>query len=188
VLLRHVNWSTKGIKWWATTTQLTGALMAFGGLSYAYLRATYGLDIWGLLERWWAWWLRLWGKSTGFILTPTGALVGVGTLFADVVVGFRLDRTLRVEDQLAQVEKYINEELLLLRFPAIDKEIRQLRRDLEEARKLAEAAARQALADAEAKIEQLAARLDRSQVLDLRWAAGGLLITAVGTFLSYWPR
>jgi transcription elongation GreA/GreB family factor len=53
-------------------------------------------------------------------------------------------------------------------FPAIDKEIHQLRCDLEEARKLAEAAARQAFADAEAKIEQLAARLGRSEVLDLR--------------------
>jgi hypothetical protein len=41
------------------------------------------------------------------------------------------------------------------------------------------------LAHIETQIEQLKARLDRAQVLDLRWAIAGLFITVVGTALSY---
>jgi hypothetical protein len=51
---------------------------------------------------------------------------------------------------------------------------------------LAESSAQKALADIETKIEKLTAELNKIQALDLRWAIGGLFISAIGTFLGYW--
>jgi hypothetical protein len=45
-----------------------------------------------------------------------------------------------------------------------------------------------ALAHVKSQIEDLSARLDRAQVLDLRWAILGLFITVVGIALSYWEK
>jgi hypothetical protein len=41
------------------------------------------------------------------------------------------------------------------------------------------------LAHVKGQVEDLSARLDRAQVLDLRWGILGLFITVVGIALSY---
>jgi hypothetical protein len=39
LVLQWDRWDTRGWAWWAITVQLTGAVITFGGLLYAYLRA-----------------------------------------------------------------------------------------------------------------------------------------------------
>jgi hypothetical protein len=40
--------------------------------------------------------------------------------------------------------------------------------------------------DARAEIAKLALKLDQTQAVDIRWAIGGLFISAIGTALQYW--
>jgi len=102
-----------------------------------------------------------------------------------VFIGLRLDRSLPVEEQLAQVERYINE-TLAQEFKSVGVIMGRVRDELQQAK----AESEKAIADAEAKaqkaIDDLTKRLDATQALDLSWAIGGLFITAVGVFLSYW--
>lgn len=42
------------------------------------------------------------------------------------------------------------------------------------------------LSHTRAEIAELALHLDRTQALDLRWAIGGLFVSAIGTLLQYW--
>jgi hypothetical protein len=71
-------------------------------------------------------------------------------------------------------------------FASMSGRIDELRHELKVARTLGESSAQKALADIETKIEKLTAELNKIQALDLRWAIGGLFISAIGTFLGYW--
>ena len=64
--------------------------------------------------------------------------------------------------------------------------IGELAHEVKVARTLAESSASKALADIETKIEKLTAQLNKIHELDLRWAIGGLFISAIGTLLRYW--
>jgi uncharacterized protein YicC (UPF0701 family) len=100
-------------------------------------------------------------------------------------VDLGVDRTLPLEDRLAQIEKYINTEVRR-QFSGINNEIGRLRSEVENLHNLSETVAKQARADLRAEIDQLAARLDTTQALDLTWAIVGLFVTAGGILLSYW--
>jgi hypothetical protein len=55
VLLRQAPWARLHTNWWATTLQLLGAIVTFGGPLWAYIRARYGLGLWELLHLAWEW-------------------------------------------------------------------------------------------------------------------------------------
>ena len=181
--LRQAPWASFGIKWWATTVQFFGALVAGFGLLYAWVRAA---GFWG---RHWPrikmWWARLRGKPFDQTLYPAGinATLKGGRPYPWVRLG--LDRTKPHEHQLEQIEHYVNTELRR-ELKGIDTEIGKLRDELAEMRIDSEVAKQQFRAHVQAQINDLAARLDRKQVLDLSWAIGGLFITAGGVLLDYW--
>jgi outer membrane murein-binding lipoprotein Lpp len=93
---------------------------------------------------------------------------------------FALDDTVQVEDQVAQLADYVRK---------LKNEIARLDREVEQVRTQASAAVSQALADAKddarEQNQSLLSQIDAAQVLDLKWASGGLAITAIGILLSY---
>lgn len=158
-MLGHWNISV-----WATTLQFLGALVASGGLLYAYRRAT---------------------KPRPVIVRPGTAYVFRFDSSAYGTSPFRLDRTASPEDQLVQLEDFING-VLFKRFTSMNGRIDKLRDELKVARTQSESSVQKALAEIETKIEKLTTELNKSQELDLRLAIGGLFMSAIGTFLSYW--
>jgi hypothetical protein len=190
VLLRQVPWARLHTDWWATTLQLLGAIVAFGGLLWAYIRARYGLGLWELLHLAWErilqWARRLLGKrGRDVVIRPEPPTISFGMGTPTVLLGFgHLDRNLPIEGQLEQLADAIRN--LESWFKPIRDDLHDLRHEIEDVRTLAESSAQQALAHIETKIKKLTAELNKSQTLDLRWAIGGLFITAVGTFVSYW--
>jgi len=184
MLLRQVPWASFGIKWWATSMQLVGTLVTGFGLLYAWVRATgVWSRHWPRIKMWLAWWL--FGKPFDQSLYPAGidATLKGGRPYPWVRLG--LDRTKPIKHQLEHIVQYINTELRRA-LKGIDTEIGRLRDQLEEMRIDSEVAEQQFRAHMQAQIDELAARLDRTQILDLSWAIGGLFITAIGIFLSYW--
>lgn len=188
VLLRQVDWPSKGIGWWGVTTQFLGVITTFGGLSYAYIRARYG-GIWPWLDRIYARVERLWkllrGKPMPVVVSPRIGVLELRPGSPFLFMGTRLDRAQRLQDQLAQIENYINT-LLAKQLGDLNKRIDQVGTSVEEVRTLALAAAEKAFADAKAEIDKLAAQLARMQVIDLRWAILGALITVTGYAMYYW--
>jgi hypothetical protein len=184
VLLRQVPWASLGIGWWANTVQLVGTLVTGFGLLYAWARAT---EFWGHnwphVKRLWG---QLWGKPVHHHVYATDALAILAGFEADAWVGLgQLDRSSPVEEQLAQIERYINTQLPQ-QVQGLSQRIGDVRRELEEAQSRSEEAVKQARVDAQDAIDKLAARLDATQALDLTWAIVGLFITAGGILLSYW--
>jgi hypothetical protein len=183
VLLRQLPWATYGVKWWANTVQLIGALVTGFGLLYAWARAT---RFWGR-----SWprirgaWNRLWGRpvQANVYANATSAILIGGE--ADVWLGLGKLDGLPVEEQLARIDRYINTQLPP-QVIGLSQRIRDVRRELKEAQSRSEEAVKQARADAQHAINQLAARLDATQALDLTWAIVGLFITAGGLVLAYW--
>jgi hypothetical protein len=80
-----------------------------------------------------------------------------------------------------RIKRLLDEDL-----PPILKDVDDLRAEVAAARSQAESEAEKAFSAARAEILELAAGLDRTQTLDLRWAVLGLFISAIGTFLQYW--
>lgn len=69
--------------------------------------------------------------------------------------------------------------------PKIENHILVLRTDINSVREHASALAAQTAERLQAQIDDLRRELDTKEVLDLRWAIYGLLITAIGIALSY---
>jgi hypothetical protein len=183
MLLRQVPWATYGFKWWANTVQLLGTLVTGFGLLYAWARATrFWGRTWPRIKRWWA---QLWGRPVNQVVRPAGFTGGLVGLEAEVMVGLGLDRSLPLQEQLLQVERYINTRLPQ-ELTGLSRRIREVRRELQDADSRSQQAVAQAKAQAQAGLKELAARLDSTQALDLSWAIVGLFITAMGVFLSYW--
>lgn len=184
LLLRQLPWATYwGTKWWSTTMQLVGTLVTGFGLLYAWARATrFWSRTWPRIERLLA---RLFEWPQHQVVRPGGAAMGLFGWEPSVFVGLGLDRTLTVEDQLTQIERYINTNLAQ-EFKSVSVSLGRLRRELEQAKAQSEQAIAEAEAKAQKAIRDLESRLDATQALDLSWAIGGLFVTAAGTFLSYW--
>lgn len=112
VLLHWVDWESvwraTDLAWWATTLQFVGALIASGGLLYAYRRAS---------------------RPTPVVVRPGTAHLYLFGGSAFGVAPFRLDRTASPEDQLAQLEDFVNG-LLVERFTSISRRIGKLEHEV----------------------------------------------------------
>lgn len=181
--LHQAPWASFGIGWWANTVQLVGTVVTGFGLLYAYMRAT---RFWSVhrprITRFWA---RLWRKPIGQRVEAIDHAFATDSLEIELFRGLELDRTLPMDEQLLQVQRYINTRLPQ-EFAALSDRIRQVRSELETANSRSQQAVDQARAEAQAAIDEMAARLDTTQSLDLTWAIVGLFITAGGILLNYW--
>lgn len=189
VAMAWIGWSGSAVAWWATTLQCVGALVTFGGLWWAYVRAKTGLGLWELVDHAWLWvvrrWDRLRGRDVSTVVHVAGIEVAVAPGTPDVYVEFaQLQRQWPVEDQLGQLAEAVVR--LQDRLREARKELAQLAMAIEDLRQLSEFQAREAVTAVESKIEQFNAGLARGQQLDLKWAIAGLLISAAGTFVQYW--
>lgn len=164
-------------RWLSTTVELVGTLVTGFGLIYAYGRATR------LPSRLRELWDRL---RHGPRIVSGGAAVniGVGTLAsADVHKRFTLDSNASDDEKFAAIEAYLRE--IRLMFAPINGAIERLDRAVKEAKEHANIVAAQALTDAKAEIERFDKELRQLQSVDLRYAAFGAFIMAVGYMLSY---
>ncbi|SKN87746.1 Uncharacterised protein [Mycobacteroides abscessus subsp. bolletii] len=89
------------------------------------------------------------------------------------------------EERIKNLEERLNK-LLNTDLPPVRRDVKKLKNEIEKVRSLAKSEAEKALADARAEIAKLAKDLDRTQTLDLRWAALGVFISGIGTALQYW--
>ena len=105
--------------------------------------------------------------------SPTAALGNV----------FRLDRDLKVEEQLEQLADKVRE--LDAKFPTLRKELLTLlSQRIEEIRTALSEGDERVLDRVKAEIEALGDHLDMVQVIDLKWAIRGLGVTAIGLLLN----
>ncbi|MGV9798156.1 hypothetical protein ACWDTP_08855 [Mycobacterium sp. NPDC003449] len=143
---------------WATTLQLVSALIAVAGFAYAYVRARYDRSLGGQII--------VWGKQFGAELwrqlrrKPKINVLQPGP--AQVTYGGGTPRV-----------------------TATDNFVLNPNGPVDEVATSSEQAAEGAIRHIQDEIAALSAQLDSQQVLDLRWAIGGLLITVVGIALSH---
>lgn len=179
--------------WWATTLQLIGALVTLGGFSSAYVRARYGRTLWEQLRVWarqFRGWLRkLWArlrrKRIDVNLYPpsAGATAGMGTPTVTVSGYLGVDPNAPLKRQVERLVALVNQ--LSQQLDKLQTEVRRLDQRIDHVVANATKGLEDAIAQIRGEIEQLTARMDRYQVLDLRWAIGGLAITVVGMALGY---
>ena len=172
------------LQWWSTTLQFGGALIASLGLGWSYLRAS------GIWERRWpgikAWLWRIFRSAVApQVVGAIGATMGLFGFQAMGRVTYNLDHALSVEEQIVQLEGFINR-VIAQEITPIREDILKLKDAVKEARSLAESKAEEVLIKTRAEIAALALRLDRTQTVDIRWAIVGLFISAIGTGLQYW--
>jgi hypothetical protein len=175
------------VQWWSTTLQFVGAVVTAGGLAWAWLRASR------FRERTWPRIVdalrRIYYKVRGApvisgsmntTLQPMGATMGlVGHAPRVRIRNGSVEERVKVLEQV--VDRLIGEDI-----PPILRDVDDLKSGVEAARALAKTEAANALTKARNAIAELEGELDRTQTLDLRWAIGGLVISAIGTFLQYW--
>ncbi len=158
--------------------ELVGTLVTAYGLLYAYGRAK------GLREQLRDWWARIRREPRHATVHAPAAFASTGTLTADAYAKFQLGETLPIPEQLAQLENYVCE--LRGMFGLVNSNIARLDRAIEQSNAHADTVAAQALTDAKREIDRFGDRLDELQAVDLSVASIGVLITAVGVFLSFW--
>ncbi|GKU35967.1 prefoldin domain-containing protein [Mycobacterium montefiorense] len=182
------------LKWWSTTLQLVGGILAFCGFGSAYVRAAYGLPvpIWFKehVSRFHRWITRLWNK---LLRKPISVSVFPGTAKIKVRAhtpsirqypgALSLDRTRPLKQQVAQIADYANK--LQAEVPKLLDEIGRLDGRIDKVHVGASESAEKALDHIQKEIEALTKRLDQSLVKDLQWAICGLGITVVGIALGY---
>jgi tetrahydromethanopterin S-methyltransferase subunit G len=96
---------------------------------------------------------------------------------------FELDSTMDLEEQVVRLVEYIN--LVIKKFPSIEDRLDGLEKGVDEVSAEVSTMEQRTLAHIETQIANLSARVDMTQVLDLRWAILGLFITTIGLALSY---
>jgi hypothetical protein len=83
VIVSQVDWAAKDAQWLATTLQFVGAMITFGGLLWAYIRARSGLGLWELLDRAYArvekWVRRFLRKGRDVVIRPGPATLTLAT-------------------------------------------------------------------------------------------------------------
>ncbi|WP_157137561.1 hypothetical protein [Mycobacterium parascrofulaceum] len=210
VLLQHIPWTNLrphlDVKWWATTLQVVGAAVAFAGFWNAYVRAKHDVTVpvwlwehallraWRQVQRFVAWAKRMYWKlfhivppTQHIILSPmTGtmaATMGTPTVTMFGRVGVNPDSPL--EQQMRQVAALAED--AIDRVWALERdELPRIERRIDAAQAGAEQLAAETLAQLRDEITDLRRLTNQAQVLDVRWAIGGLGITVVGIFLGYW--
>ncbi|KAA0078801.1 hypothetical protein CIW52_29950 [Mycolicibacterium sp. P9-64] len=187
-------WLVHDRHWWANTLQVIGSAVTAAGLFGAYVRSKHQESL-PEYARWrWtqfsAWvnerWARLLRRPRNVTVHAGAATAGVYGWAPTVVIGhapFTLDKTKSFEERLAQVAERVNQ--LTAKQPVIDRRIHALERDVTRIMSDLSAVRSEALAHIQSQINDLDKRLNMTQVLDLRWAIIGLLITVLGIALSY---
>lgn len=186
LLLRQLPWETYGVTWWATTVQLIGTLLTFGGLLYAWERA----------RRFWTplWKLRIWPQIRRLIVKPfhqtmliSGPARSTAKAHAPYVLRgmARIKPTDSVEEQLRKIQEYIETDLPQW-FDAAFDQISMVSSNLRQAKTESRTAVLEAETKARKAIRDLEKRLDSAQSLDLSVAIVGLFVTAIGVFMGYW--
>lgn len=108
---------------------------------------------------------------------------GIGSDSATVTRRYSFDPGSPVDDQLRSMAAFLND--IASMFPALETQIADLNKRINEVATHSQQAAEDAIKHIQEQIATLSAQFDRQQVLDLRWAIGGLFITAFGIALSY---
>lgn len=162
--------------WLSTTVQLLGTIVTCYGLFYAYGRAR---RLPARLREWWDHVRH--GPHNATVATAT---MGVrASMSADAHIAFTLDENATADEKFAQVQKYLQE--LRALFGPINAAINRIDKEIKQAKEHADTVAAQALTDAKAELQRFDARLNQVQSVDLRIAAGGAFVMAVGYVLSY---
>jgi hypothetical protein len=173
---------------WATIVQLVGAVVTFGGLWTAWLRAKHGETIRSLGKRLAK---RIAERVVRILGIPRGVVIPVEAASA-IAIGstafftltFGIDRTKSTVENFERLVDFVNR-LSGNTILQIEQQIDELRRDIKDARAHASDLASRTLAHLEQRIDYVQKELDTKQVLDLRWAIYGLLITVIGIGMSY---
>jgi hypothetical protein len=166
-----------GVHYLSTSVQLLGTAVTGYGLLYAYGRAK------GLPAQIRQWWARIRRKPRNIAIDAQPMKIRVEMGVPDVYIEFKLDQDAEVGDQLAQLEDYVRE--LRKMFGQVSAAIARLDKAIERAKTHADDAAAEALADAKAELKRFGDRLDHLQATDLRLAAAGAFIMALGYALSF---
>jgi 4-amino-4-deoxy-L-arabinose transferase-like glycosyltransferase len=177
-----------GRKGWATIVQFFGALVAAVGFGTAYLRARYELTVEKLAKRVWVFIQRLWARLLGRPQQPihtAGDAQAIGHFEATGVgmVTFNLNTSLRLQEQVRRLAQFVNARSA--EAAQMESMIVDLRRNLAHARQATSELESRMLTRIQNEIRELQRQLDTVQVLDLRWAIGGLFITVLGIVLGY---
>ena len=175
--LRHLLRLLVARKNCATATQ---SLVAFYGLGRAYIRAKYDITVTA-----WILWRVFRRKPRGkdILISPGSAFIGIGTLSATAYAQIVLDPKLKLRDQIKQLAVFVNNRSQ--EAAERDKRITDFGRELRRAQVATTELKRAMLDYMETQIQALDNKINRTQVLDLTWAIRGLLISAVGTLLSF---
>ncbi len=166
----------------ANTVNLGGAALTFAGLSYAYIRSDVHLREWFRTQ-----WRRLTGHHVVINVDAASMVLIGGSAHLQVIYGFAdesddpIERLHARTERLLQIVNDLSDELT-----KAEVRIHDLDNALEQARIEAREGDQRTRADAEAAIDRFAQRLNRSQVLDLRWAIAGVFFSMFGAVLSFY--
>ncbi len=170
-------------KYTSIATQFVGSLLAFLGLLFAYLRARHRGDT--AREQLREFGLRLIGRRRidrhSVDASATATLRAYA--YAEVVLQDRPE--LPTQEQIDNLAAYIRDHVMG-NFKQIFERLDRLKSDVDRAHNAAAEKSAEAYDKAKAELEQLRRELDRTQVLDLRWAIFGIYIATIGVALSYW--
>lgn len=158
----------------ANTVNLGGTLLTFAGLSYAYLRANSQIR---------AWFQRMWARLTGKPIihrVDANSVVNIDST-ATLTLGFGFNDA---DDRTEQLLGFVNR--LSAMISAAEERIHDLGKAVEHAKAEARSGDDQTRAEAEAALRQFSQDLNKSQVLDLRWAIAGVFFSTFGAVLSFW--
>jgi hypothetical protein len=165
-------------RWLSTTVELVGTLVTGFGLFYAYGRA---VRLPGQVR-------ELWNRIrhgprviTGGVAVTLGSPGMLAT--GDVHTPFTMDENWPDDLKFAAIQAYVRE--LRIMFGPLNAAVERLDNAIEQAKEHADTVAAQALTDAEVELKRFDAELKQLQSVDLRWAAIGAFIMAVGYVLSY---
>jgi hypothetical protein len=178
--------------WWSTYLQIVGSAVTFLGFSSAYVRAAYGRTLPDQV----VFWAKGFGARLARLLARLRhrginhvvhaaldvALVTDSAHFK-LTSAFALDTGIRLGKQVEQLVEFVNR--VAAQVSAVRDEIQRLDSRIDQTSADAAQATADTLAHLKGQIDELSARLDRAQVLDLRWAILGLFIMVVGIALSY---
>lgn len=156
------------------------AVVTAFGLGFAWLRANRTTFV-GLLKLMWGQIRRLICGPGPVVITPGSArrwnLTGGIPL---VYKTYNINKNLTTKENLQKLADLVNEYI-----PKVEKDLTALRIEITQVRAHASNLAAETLQHLQDQIAELRRDIDAKQVLDLRWAIVGLVITAIGIALSY---
>ncbi|MCV7092029.1 hypothetical protein [Mycobacterium interjectum] len=173
-----------GRKGWATIVQLVGTIVTATGLAFAWLRAKYRTDFAGLLKLLLKL-LRKWIRR--LICGPAPMVIKAESAQSKFTPGipivyktYPINKNLTTKENLQKLADLVNEYI-----PKFETDLTALRIEITQVRAHASGLAADTLRHLQDQIAELRRDIDAKQVLDLRWASVGLVITGIGIALGY---